>query len=40
MLDKDEKGIIAEGDPRELREHSRNQKVRNFFNRQTEIKKN
>ena len=40
MLDKDAKGIIAEGDPRELREHSRNQKVRNFFNRQTEIKKN
>ena len=40
MLDKDAKGIIAEGDPRELREHSRDQKVRNFFNRQTEIKKN
>ena len=40
MLDKDAKGIIAEGDPRELREHSRDPKVRNFFNRQTEIKKN
>jgi phospholipid/cholesterol/gamma-HCH transport system ATP-binding protein len=40
MLDKATKGIIAEGDPRELKEHSGDPKVRNFFNRQTEIKKN
>lgn len=40
MLDKGKKGIIAEGDPRELREHSSDPKVRNFFNRQTELKKN
>jgi phospholipid/cholesterol/gamma-HCH transport system ATP-binding protein len=36
MLDKRAKGIIAEGDPRKLRDTSRNQYVRQFFNRQTE----
>ncbi len=39
MLDKGTKGIIAEGDPRELKEHSDNPKVRNFFNRKIEEKK-
>jgi phospholipid/cholesterol/gamma-HCH transport system ATP-binding protein len=32
MLDKQTKGIIAEGDPRDLRDNSRNRFVRNFFN--------
>jgi phospholipid/cholesterol/gamma-HCH transport system ATP-binding protein len=36
MLDKGTKGIIAEGDPRHLRETSRNPLVWRFFNRQTE----
>ena len=36
MLDKDTKGIIAEGDPRWLREHSDNPQVRKFFNRGAE----
>jgi phospholipid/cholesterol/gamma-HCH transport system ATP-binding protein len=36
MLDKKSKGIIAEGDPRELREQSRNRFVRQFFNREPE----
>ncbi|MBZ0274108.1 ATP-binding cassette domain-containing protein [bacterium] len=36
MLDKSTHGIIAEGDPRALRENSDNPKVRDFFNRQTE----
>ncbi len=40
MLDKGTKGIIAVGDPRELKEHSDNPKVRNFFNRQVEEKGN
>lgn len=40
MLDKERKGIIAEGDPRELREHSKDPRVKNFFNRQPDIKKN
>ncbi|MBA4390465.1 MAG: polyamine ABC transporter ATP-binding protein [Syntrophus sp. (in: bacteria)] len=40
MLDKDTKGIIAEGDPRALKEHSRDPKIRNFFNRQPDRKKN
>ncbi len=40
MLDKETKGIIAEGDAKELREHSQNRKVRNFFNRQVEEKNN
>ena len=34
MLDKEAKGIIAEGDPRELRDHATEPKVANFFNRQ------
>lgn len=34
MLDKASKGIIAEGDPRYLRDRSRNPLVRRFFNRQ------
>lgn len=34
MLDKRAKGIIAEGAPTHLRDHSRNSYVRQFFNRQ------
>lgn len=33
MLDKRSKGIISEGDPKFLRDHSRNPFVRQFFNR-------
>jgi len=33
MLDKEEKGIIAEGDPDVLRKESKDPRVRNFFNR-------
>lgn len=33
MLDASAKGIIAEGDPRELRDHSPDPRVRAFFNR-------
>jgi phospholipid/cholesterol/gamma-HCH transport system ATP-binding protein len=33
MLDKGAKGIIAEGDPRDLKEHSPDPRVKNFFNR-------
>jgi phospholipid/cholesterol/gamma-HCH transport system ATP-binding protein len=33
MLDKDARGLIAGGDPRELQEHSRDPRVHNFFNR-------
>jgi phospholipid/cholesterol/gamma-HCH transport system ATP-binding protein len=36
MLDKSLKGIVAEGDPRHLRETSRNPLVWRFFNRQPE----
>lgn len=36
MLDKRSKGIIAEGDPRYLRDHSQNDAVKRFFNRQAE----
>jgi len=36
MLDKGTKGIIAEGDPRYLRNHSQNPFVKQFFNRQPE----
>ncbi len=36
MLDKEEKGVIAQGAPNELRENSTVPKVRNFFNRQGE----
>ena len=34
MLDKRTKGIIAEGEPQSLRDHSQNQFVSQFFNRQ------
>ena len=33
MLDKHTKGIIAQGDPLYLKEHSQNRRVRQFFNR-------
>ena len=33
MLDKTRKGVIAEGDPRYLKEHSTDIRVTNFFNR-------
>jgi len=33
MIDKAEKRIIAEGDPRELRDHSRDERVVSFFRR-------
>jgi phospholipid/cholesterol/gamma-HCH transport system ATP-binding protein len=36
MLDKEAKGIIARGDPRELRERSGDPRVRRFFNREPE----
>jgi phospholipid/cholesterol/gamma-HCH transport system ATP-binding protein len=36
MLDKREKGIIAEGDPRVLRDTSDNPWVRQFFRREAE----
>jgi phospholipid/cholesterol/gamma-HCH transport system ATP-binding protein len=36
MLDKEAKGIIAEGKPAELRDHSDNPRVRQFFNRRAE----
>jgi phospholipid/cholesterol/gamma-HCH transport system ATP-binding protein len=36
MLDKSSKGIIAEGDPKYLKDHSENPAVRRFFNRETE----
>lgn len=36
MLDKRTQGIVAEGRPQELREHSENPWVRQFFNRQVE----
>lgn len=36
MLDKRTQGIIAEGRPQELREHSENPWVRRFFNRQAQ----
>ena len=35
MLDKSKKGIIAEGDPFELKERSTDPLVKNFFNRQS-----
>jgi phospholipid/cholesterol/gamma-HCH transport system ATP-binding protein len=34
MLDKQARGIVAEGSPRELRDHSDNPIVRRFFSRQ------
>jgi len=36
MLDKRSRGIIAEGDPKYLRDHSQNDSVKRFFNRQAE----
>ncbi|AQQ70270.1 putative ABC transporter ATP-binding protein [Limihaloglobus sulfuriphilus] len=33
VLDKSKKGIVETGDPRQLKEHSKNQFVHNFFNR-------
>jgi phospholipid/cholesterol/gamma-HCH transport system ATP-binding protein len=36
MLHKQKKGIIAEGDPRELRDKSDNPQVRHFFHREPE----
>jgi len=36
MLDTDTRGIIAEGKPAELRDRSRNPRVRHFFNREPE----
>jgi phospholipid/cholesterol/gamma-HCH transport system ATP-binding protein len=33
MLDKAARGIIAEGDPLYLKDHSPDERVRNFFNR-------
>jgi phospholipid/cholesterol/gamma-HCH transport system ATP-binding protein len=36
MLDKRARGIIAEGDPRELREHATDPRVTNFFQRKPE----
>ena len=36
MLDKQSKRIIATGDPRELRDQSKDRRVHNFFNRTTE----
>ena len=38
MLDKRAKGIIAEGNPKYLRDHSQNQFVQQFFSRQAEVK--
>jgi phospholipid/cholesterol/gamma-HCH transport system ATP-binding protein len=37
MLDRDEKRVIAEGDPRELRDHSSDSRVLAFFNRNSEL---
>lgn len=39
MLDKQEKGIIAIGDPEELRDHSPDPRVRQFFTRQGEMER-
>lgn len=38
MLDKRVKKIVAEGDPRELRDHSDNDFVKHFFHRQAEVR--
>ena len=37
MIDKKKKGIIADGDPHFLRDHSPNPMVRNFFNRKLNL---
>lgn len=39
MLDKSAKGIVAQGNPAELKEHSPNPIVRQFFNRQARVSK-
>jgi phospholipid/cholesterol/gamma-HCH transport system ATP-binding protein len=39
MLEKSAQGIIAEGDPRELRDHSEDVRVRQFFKREVEAAK-
>lgn len=39
MLDKSAKGVVAQGDPRDLKENSPNPIVRQFFNRQARISK-
>jgi phospholipid/cholesterol/gamma-HCH transport system ATP-binding protein len=39
MLDKSTKGIVATGKPQDLRDHSPNALVRQFFNRQAELDK-
>ena len=39
MIDKEAQGIIAEGDPRDLKEHAEDPRVHNFFNRKPESKK-
>ena len=36
MLDAKTKSIIAEGDPKELRDHNSDERVRHFFNREPE----
>ncbi len=40
MLDKESKGIVATGKPRELRDHSDHELVRQFFNRQAQTPAN
>ncbi|MHB8109956.1 MAG: ABC transporter ATP-binding protein [Syntrophorhabdaceae bacterium] len=40
MLDRDAKGIIAEGDPRKLRTDSKDRRVTDFFNRRVPEKTN
>ena len=40
MLDKDVKGIIAQGDPRRLRTESKDPRVTDFFNRRVTDKTN
>jgi phospholipid/cholesterol/gamma-HCH transport system ATP-binding protein len=37
MLDKETKSIIASGDPRSLKEESRDPKVRQFFHREARV---
>jgi phospholipid/cholesterol/gamma-HCH transport system ATP-binding protein len=37
MIDKETKGIIADGDPQYLRDHSPDPVVRQFFNRKMDV---
>jgi phospholipid/cholesterol/gamma-HCH transport system ATP-binding protein len=39
MLDKTAKGVVAQGNPKELKENSPNPKVQRFFNRQARVSK-